>query len=308
MSEYWFDDVPVIGRMPRDAAARRLREIGEDDAAEALEAVGVEAPGEIFGLPDWVPFAEKPWQYTAHAFGYLAPALPGDRPLPISHAGNIEPDPSLKNARIKVTLDRLRVANYPGGGTHLVLFDFYAQNQADGQLENVHYNATVRAHEGQEAGLIGFPIFVGLSVGAEGVAFKCRTVNVKNEQDEAFLEFLQGEAFQTGLKLAQVAQPALVPLSHMAFSLVKAIQARSRNVPVQDFQMGLDFSANVAGTRLAEGNYVAVQIPSKISVVWDWSDWVYQPTSGRLVSASDPQQTIPYNYLVFGINRYQGDQ
>ena len=38
-------------------------------------------------------------------------------------------------------------------------------------LENVHYNATVRAHEGQEAGLIGFPIFVGLSVGADGSIF-----------------------------------------------------------------------------------------------------------------------------------------
>ena len=75
----------------------------------------------------------------------------------IRHAGNIDPDVSLKNSRIKVTLDRLRVAAYPGGGVHRVLFDFYAQNQIPGDVEHLHFNVTVRAKEGEQAAIIGYP-------------------------------------------------------------------------------------------------------------------------------------------------------
>src|SRR5216117_2280825 len=125
----WFDDLPVLGKLPADQAAAKLREVGENDLATALETAP-EAGTRTFGTPKWWwPFQDKPWQHTAHAFGYLAPAAPGNAPLPIRHAGNIAADPSLKNSRIKITLDRLRVAAYPGSGTHRVLFDFYAQNQ-----------------------------------------------------------------------------------------------------------------------------------------------------------------------------------
>ena len=87
----------------------------------------------------------------------------------------------------------------------------------------MHYNATVRAMEGQEAGLINHPIFVGLSVGNQGVGFRCRTVNVKNVEDEGLLAFLNGEVFQAGLRLATTVQPAIGPLSSMAFNLVNMI-------------------------------------------------------------------------------------
>jgi hypothetical protein len=48
------------------------------------------------------------------------------------------PTPSLQNARIKVALNRLRVADYPGAGMHRVLIDFYARNQLPGQPEDLH--------------------------------------------------------------------------------------------------------------------------------------------------------------------------
>jgi hypothetical protein len=120
-----------------------------------------------------MPFQDRPWQHTAHAFGYLASAPPGSAPLSIQHAGNIAADPALKNSHIKITLDRLRVAAYPGGGMHRVLFDFYAQNQVPGEVEHLHFNVTCRVHEGEQAAMLGYPIFVGLNVGSEGVAFKC---------------------------------------------------------------------------------------------------------------------------------------
>jgi len=300
----WFDDFPVLGNMPPGQAAARLREVGEEEAAEALEdAARHEAAFE--GRKRLWPFGDRAWQHTAHAFGHLAPAPPGSDPLPLQHAGNVPAAPDLKKARIKITLDRLRVADYPGGGTHRVLFDFYAQNQVPGNVEHLHFNATCRVREGEQAAIIGYPIFVGLNVGTEGVAFKCYTVNVKNDEDEAFLSFLESDVFKGGLRLASTVQPAIGPLSEMSLALTKTIAARSRNVAVQDFYMGLDFSTIPTRARLAEGAYVAVQIPETLQTVWDWDQWVYSPTSGRLVSKEDHTRLIPYNYIVFSISRYE---
>jgi hypothetical protein len=303
----WFDDVPVLGKLPPGRAAEKLREVGEVGAAEAVEEAAVEgAAVRTFGksAASWWPFGDKAWQHTAHAFGYLAPAAPGVELLPIRHAGNIEADASLKDARIKITLDRLRVADYPGGGTHRVLFDFYAQNQLPGNVEHLHFNATYRVREGEQAAILGYPVFVGLNVGAAGVAFKCFTVNVKNDEDEAFLGFLESDVFKAGLKLATTLQPAIAPLSGMAFALTKSIASRHRNVPVQEFYLGLDFTSVPTGARLAEGAYLAVQIPESLHSVWDWGEWVYNPASGHVVSQADQTNLIPYNYLVFGVSRY----
>ena len=302
----WFDDLPILGRLPPAEAAAKLREVGENETADAIETAKDARDFQTFGLRERL-FPDRQWQHTAHAFGYLAPATPGSDPIPIRHAGNIEADPTLANARIKITLDRLRIADYPGGGTHRILFDFYAQNQVPDGIEHLHFNATYRVREGEEAAIIGYPIFVGLNVGIEGVVFRCLTVNVKNEDDDALLGFLESDVFKTGLMLATTAQPAIAPLSGMAVALTKSIAGRHKNVPVQDFYMGLDFTKIAFRARLAEGSYLAVQIPEAAERVWDWDDWVYHPNSGQVVSRHDEAQLIPYNFLVFSVNRYEGD-
>jgi len=159
----WFDDLPVIGRQPPEAAAARLREVGEDEAAEHL-----------------------------------------------------------------------------------------------------HFNATHRIREGERATILGF---------------------------------LESDVFRGGLKLATTVQPAI--------GLTRAIASRNRNVPVQDFFMGLDFSTIATRARLAEGSYIAVQIPEKLQTVWDWSEWAYNPNNGQIVNKADATQLIPYNYIVFGVSRYE---
>jgi hypothetical protein len=255
----------------------------------------------------WWPFRHRQppaWLHAAHTFGHLPPAPPGEEPLPIRHAGAIAPDPSLRNGRVNIKLDRLRVMAYPGGGTHRVLLDFNARNQVPGGAEELHFNATFRVPEGEHAGVVGHPVFLGLNVGSEGVAFRCLTVNVRNDQDEAFLGFLESSAFQAGLRLATAAQPALGPLSQMALGLTRAIAERHRNVPVQEFYLGLDFGSSAIGARLAEGSYLAVQIPESLQTVWDWADWVYHPTRGQVVHKDDPARTIPYNYLAFSVSRF----
>jgi hypothetical protein len=304
-----FRDFPVIGNRSPEEAARILRDLGDEETAAALESAAGGPPGgpATYGGKGWWPFQDKPWQHTAHAFGHLPSAPPGDGMRPIRHAGNIEADPSLKNSRVKISLDCLRVAAYPGRGVHHVLFDFYAQNQVSGQnVEHLHFNATYRAREGERAAILGFPVFIGLNVGSEGVAFKCFTVNVKNEQDEALLGFLDSDVFKGGLKLIKTAQPAIAPLSGMAVGLTKSLASRHKNVPVQDFYMGLDFTNIPTRARLAEGAYIAVQIPEMMASIWDWADWVYHPGTGQIVKVDDKRTLIPYNYLVFSVSRYEG--
>ncbi|HEX6289863.1 MAG TPA: hypothetical protein VFZ66_11760 [Herpetosiphonaceae bacterium] len=309
MTASWFDELPVIGKLAPQQAAAKLREMGEHTTADTLESTQSEQPTRstsFGGIKSLWPFQDKPWQHTTHAFGYLAPSAPGSTPQPIQHAGNIAPDPTLKNGRIKITLDRLRVASYPGGGIHRVLFDFYAQNQVADNVEHLHFNSTYRVREGEQAAIIGYPVFIGLNVGTEGVAFKCFTVNVQNDDDEAMLDALDSDVFKAGLKLVDTLQPAIAPLSSMAFSLTKSIAARNRNVAVQDFYMGLDFGSLPMGARLAQGAYLAVQIPEQLQTVWDWSEWVYNPNNGQVVNKNNPAQIIPYNYIVFSVGKYEG--
>ena len=182
-----------------------------------------------------------------------------------------------------MTLDRLCIADYPGGGEHHILLDFYAQNQVVGSTEDLHFNATYRVREGEQAGIRGYPIFLGLNVGANGLMFRCYTVAVSNSQDTAFLSFLDLDVFKSGLKLVNTVQPAVAPLSAIAYGLTRSIAQRNHNVRVQDIQLGLDFTTNAAGARLALGSYVAVQIPASLQAVWDWREYVFNPNSGQVV-------------------------
>jgi hypothetical protein len=298
----WFDDIPVLGSRPPAEAAQILREFGDADLASRLE---LQPSGEIktFGIGTTVrgfwddTFGPCLWRYSAHAFGYMAPHAPGaTAPLPIQHAGNITPHTTLQGSQARITLNWLRVADYPGAGMHRVLFDFYARNQSQGPDAELHFNATYRVMEGQRAGIIGYPIFVGVNVGEQGLAFRCFTVNVKNDADEAFLDLLESDAFKQGLEITENGQPAIRPLAEMAYGLTRAAANRNRNVPVQDVYMGLDFSQVPGRARLAEGAYIAAQIPDALSTVWDWEAWVYDPRNGNIVSKDDLTKPLSYNY------------
>ena len=138
----WFDDQPVIGKLLPEQAAAKLREVGENEAADMLEVAQDSQSKSFFesrGRKSWWPFQDKPWQHTAHAFGYLAPSAPGSDPQPIYSISNISADASLKNARINIALNRLRVAAYPGGGMHRVLLHCYAQNQVPGKTDDANH-------------------------------------------------------------------------------------------------------------------------------------------------------------------------
>ncbi len=303
----WLAQLPVIGTMPPGEAAAKLREVGEDELADDLAAAGEAAPVSFGVLPRLGIGRDRAWLHTAHTVGYLAPvAGAGSGLLPVRHAASIAADESLRGARVKVTLDGLRVADYPGRGMHRILLDFAARNQTSQGTEQLHFATTCRVAEGEQAAVLGRPVFTGLQVGGEGIFLQFATVNVANESDEKLLGLLDSDAFKAGLQLLTTAQPALAPFSALAVGLTQAIAARHRNVAVQAVDLGLDFSQVAPRPRLAEGSYIAVQIPETIQTVWSWQVWAYDRKSGRLVNVSEPGRLIPYNYVVVSVSRYQG--
>lgn len=304
-SESPFADIPAIGELPDSEIVELLRELGDVKTATEIEEsahikTAVDKRFEIKGV-----FTTPEWKHTAHAFGYIGPAGSGQTMLPIKEVGQIDPDTTLSGGRINVTLDYLRVANYPGFGTHTVLFDFYAKNQLPKEVEPVHFNATYQVRDGQRAPVKCWPIFIGLNVKDQGLALNCVTVNVKSSGDESFLSFLNSDLFKNGLKLATTVQPAIAPFSAMAAAMTRRILGGKRNRKVQDFFLGLGLSQeSVTGARLRTGSYISVQVPESDRLAWHWADWHFDRGSGQIVKSDGKGDLVPYNYLIFGISRF----
>ena len=246
----------------------------------------------------------QPWSFTTHQYGYIGfQESRSNDPLTIQNPNTIEPDISLKNSRINIRLDRLKIYKYPGSGIHNVMVTFAARNQvANNSQESVSFSQTYRVQEEQSAGIAGYPIFIGLNVGTQGVAFECSTINVNNDEDLSVLEALDSSTFKSGLELLTTMQPAIAPFTAVTVGVVKSLAKRNENIPVQKFYLGLDFEDAAMGIRLREGNYIAVQVPSEGQI--DWNRWVYKPNLGAIVHKAD-DSLLEYNYLVFRVSRYQ---
>ena len=304
----FFDDIKVMGSLSALEQARKLHAMGDKETAAKLvrsarDDQGWQSESRFgSGFRFWKP---KLWQHTSHTFGFVHPKVTDTEGVKISHAASIPADLSLSGKQIKITLDGLQVAEYPGIGIHHILFDFYAQNQTATNVEHLHLNSLYTLRDGEQAAVLGHPLFLGLNVGLEGVALRCMTVNVKNQSDYSYLRFLESDIFRAGLRLLDTAQPAVKLLSTATESLTKAIAKRTDNVPVQKFSLGLDFSESSTGARLSEGTYLVVQVPDSIEVIWDWSEWTYMPQSGRVVSRLEPGVALPYNYIMLGLTRMQ---
>jgi hypothetical protein len=299
--------VPVLGNLPPERVEEKLRQMGETADAERVEHAAAAVAKAAFLPASWWPFADRPWQYVTHQFGFVPPAARrGGTPVHLRDAGAVPPDQSLKGARVKITLDTLRAARYPDGDEHNVLFDFYARGQAAGEAEHLHFSMNLRVRNGEFSGVSGRPIFVGLPVGGEGLNFKCFTVNVASAEDEKFLGFLDSDAFRGGLWLVAAQQPAAALFSATAQALTRQIAARHRNVPAQDFCLSLDFSGNPARAALAEGTYVVVQGPGDAGPPWKWGGWLLLP-GGQLVTRADQATLPPFDYLLFTLTRFAGD-
>jgi hypothetical protein len=313
----FFPDIPVLGLRSRKEVVEALLVMEDPDASRAAQALAEEedalrdkrgkskkSGAESRGLGSLFGFGPpKAWEHTAHQIGFIAPAPPGSlAPLPVVHPAVVPADESLKDARINIHLDRLRVKDYPGGGEHLVMVTFRARNQLATDGESVSFSQAYRVRAGETAGVTGYPMCMGLGVGKVGAAFQFLTVNVKDSADEAAVAVLESPAFTGGLNLLTIAQPAIKPLTDLTVGLAKQFATRNRNRPVQDCFLGLDFGSAAFGARLAVGNYIAVQVPSEGAIRWE--EWEFQPGNGLLLNKAD-RQPLPFNYLVFRVSKHE---
>jgi archaellin len=289
-----FDDIIAFHDYSPEQKLRALESLGELTGMATVRSVRTD-----LGLYGRAP---RPYEYGAHTFGYIRPPKLDEDTVEIVHAGSIEPEVGLRKTRLWIGLGGMRVAEYPGPGNRTILFDFYGRNQTAKSSEHLHFNAKYQVTGNDSAGVLNLPIFVGLNAGGAGVSFECLTVNVANHDDQAFLSFLEGDAFKLGLRLVTTAQPALAVFSEMALSITKSVAKRHQNVPVQKFALGLDFSDKMAaGARLRQGTYIAVQIPQQDTRMWSWDAWRWSRREGLVVDAVHGTKLIPYNAIMINV-------
>jgi hypothetical protein len=258
----------------------------------------------------------RPWLNTQHQYGFIAPFKPGEqRYHAITSASNMPADKKLRGQRINIRLGHLRVYQYPrplfnpAHSVHTILFSFEARNQVeDDKEEPVAFNQLYKARAGQDAAVSGQPIFIGLTVGPNGVGFACKTVNVSNSTDENLVGIFESDAVTAGLNLLTTAQPALAPLTTLARGLCVSLASHNRNVAVQDVRLGLDFDTGHTGARLAVGSYVVAQTARADEIAW--SEWAYDADTGTIVrhpdhlAAGERPYPLPCNAFVFRVSRY----
>ncbi len=293
----------VIGKQKASKAIEYMTFVGDPHTTAAKRALRKAGRNTTFGRLWPFPVKEAPiYGITEHQYGYFGidPDNPKDNLLMIKDAGFIKSDDALKNNRVRITLDRLRVAEYPGKGKHTVLVEFSAVHVIPNSAkEDLRFSQKYQVEEGTGAGVRGYPIFVGLAVSAEGIALTGRTINVENAGDKGILGFLDQPIFKRGLEMINMVNPAVPVVTSMVLGISELLLKRHENIAVQSFDLGLDFSGVPSRAYLREGSYIIVQSPDE---GWDWSEWQFTRATGKLTNKIT-QKPIPYNYLVIGVSK-----
>lgn len=292
MNEFREND--SLGSKSRTKIAQYLAEIGDEEAAVRFRGTGGGGQGlgaRLLGIDQYA--------HTGILLGYIEPGA-GGKLINIENALTLGADTTLKGSRVKITLDKFFVQSFPGLGTHEILCEFTGKNQIQEGAEEMRFALTTHAKDGGSAAVSGAPIFLGVSVGKNGIAFEGRTINVKSKTDELLMETLGSDTFRNGLSLLTSAQPALKPFVNLAGSVVKAVASRSKNCQVYSFKLGLDFGAGQTSARLRHGSYAIVQADAEN---WNWSELAWDPGPQHIVQRGDGMP-IKFNYMIFGISAF----
>jgi hypothetical protein len=291
--EYIFDDEQLIGNQ----SVKQIKDYAKsiDDQQLLNDLTGVD---ESTKLKD-VKVFNRAFKYTDHSIGYISNSNTSDI---LDAEGKITADNTLIGKRIKVTVDRIYVYQYPGGRNQKVLFKASAANQVktsptETMPESVHFSRAFNAREGGGSIVNGFPIFTELNVGGQGISFEFETISIANERAKSLASALEGETMQNGLALLPVLNPYTRMISGISASFAQKL--REKEKPVQHYILGLDFETTRTRSKLKEGSYIAIQVPEKSK--WDWSQWKYENQS--IVKKDDPTILPEYNYIIFSISK-----
>ena len=200
--------------------------------------------------------------------------------------------------RVKIRPGQVLCApNIQGSGKHLILCEFTGKNRVSTETEELHFALRFNANDGSSASLNGVPIFMGVTVGNNGISFEGRSINVKSSGDETVLETLGTPAFQNGLGLLLSAQPALKPFTSLATAWLKLLLARARMLKSTTLAQARLRSERQFG-QLQYGSYVVVQCDDTAN--WDWDEYQWNRDTNAIESKSN-SQPFHYNYMVFGV-------
>jgi hypothetical protein len=241
----------------------------------------------------------RPYKSTGMVLGFIPQ---GSKAGQVMSMASVSADRTLIGKRIKITLDKFFVAKYPGFGTHSILCEFSGKNQVPGEMEELSFAMRFEARDDSGPAIAGAPIFMGLTVAADGISFKGKTVNVKNSGDDMVMAVFETPAFKSGLTLLSTAQPALKPLTSLATATVSAIAKRNKNAQIHTFELGLDFDGSATSARLCYGSYIVVQ--SDEGSNWDWSEYEWNANGMALHPKDQPDVTPHFNYMVFAVSPF----
>lgn len=291
----YFSRNASLGAQHPSKVAEYLLEIGDEEGSRRLMASS--ASGQVLaGL-----LGNDQYLHTGVIVGYIAPGGKGAM-AEIVNATQMAADDGLRGHRIKITLDKFFVQSYPGNGHHRILCEFAGKNQVSGETEEMRFALTASASDKGSAAISGKPIFMGVTVGDDGIDFGGRTVNVCSSTDDLILGALGNDSFKNGLSLISSVQPALKPFVSLATNVVNAAASRNKNKQVYAFSLGLDFGNNATSARLRRGSYVVVQGEEGH---WDWSKFAWN-TDSMSVVAKNTGKSLELNYMVFGVSDFLG--
>lgn len=291
-----FSSGDSLGARSQSEIGEYLAAIGDDQAA--AEFFGGQVAGQgLFG-------PKKAYKHIDSILGFV-PVTTGDQvKIPVQGASKLNADATIIGKRVKISLDKFYVAEYPGRGQHLILCEFTGKNQMSSETEELRFALRFNANDGSGAGMAGVPIFMGVTVGKNGISFEGRSINVNSSGDETVLDTLGTPAFQNGLGLLLSAQPALKPFTSLATAVVKTIASKSKNTQVHNFALGLDFAASGTSAKLQYGSYVVVQCDETTD--WDWDQYEWNRDT-NMIELKDKSRVFPYNFMVFRVVPFDED-
>lgn len=289
-----FDSADSLASKSNEDIAAYLTEINDLGAAQDFIGANVAGQGGIFPT--------RAWKHAGASIGFIERAhAPANGLHTIQRASAIQADTNLIGQSLKITLDHFYVHNYPGNGTHTVLFDFLGKAQIAQTVEDLHHPVKVMVADQAHAGVVSTPIFLGLNVDPNGVAFEGRTICVESSDDNLVLSAFDSQVFKAGLAIVHAAQPVLKPYTALTIAAITAIMKRKKNTQVHSFDLGLDFSQNVTSNKLRLGSYLVIQSDDQI----DLNNYRWNQNTTRLEHFLGPNHQIDFNYLIIGVHAYQ---
>ena len=289
-----FDDQRSVAFMPREQLIAYLEKIGDIDAlaeAKAAKPTGQGSFGRLVG---------RAWANPEHAIGFIPETDPSVQFRDIMPVLMVEGDKALIDQRIKLNLDAFYVQDYPGYGTHTVAIEFSGQDQTESEARALKYVTALDVVDKSSANISGIPIFSGLKVPQDGVAFKFRTILIESSADEAIINVLKGSLFKTGLTMLGQVQPVLPQLVSLAAGVTQSLFDHG-NEQVQAYELGLDFSSTGSTARLRCGSYVLAQVKDKSQ--WTWDDWTFSADTMSVVRKDDHKSRAPVNTVIFSVSK-----